>query len=61
VVVNSGFTFAVVGGASNSQQTPKLPDWAILDLTVPRADRLTRGVADANFFNERWELTAGGR
>jgi dienelactone hydrolase len=61
VVVNSGFTFAVVGGASNSQQTPKLPDWAVLDMTVPRADRLVRGVADANFFNERWELTAGGR
>lgn len=61
VVVNSGFTFAVVGGASNSQQTPKLPDWAILDLTVPRAARIERGVADANFFNERWELAAGAR
>jgi hypothetical protein len=59
VVVNSGFTFAFVGGASNSQQTPKLPDWAVLDLTVPRAERIARGVADANFFNERWEVAAG--
>ena len=58
VVVNSGFTFALVGGASNSQQTPKLPDWAILDLNVARPDRIEKGVADANFFNERWELVA---
>ncbi|MBI3880239.1 MAG: prolyl oligopeptidase family serine peptidase [Verrucomicrobia bacterium] len=58
VVVNSGFTFALVGGLSNSQQTPKLPDWAILDMAVPRGERIEKGVADANFFNERWELTA---
>jgi dienelactone hydrolase len=56
VVVNSGFTFALIGGASNSQQTPKLPDWAVLDMSVPRAERIAKGVADANFFNERWEL-----
>jgi dienelactone hydrolase len=61
VVVNSGFTFAVVGGASNSQQTPKLPDWAILDMSIPRPARIEKGVADANFFNERWELAADGR
>ncbi len=58
VVINSGFTFALVGGASNSQQTPKLPDWGIIDIGVPRAERIAKGVADANFFNERWELTA---
>jgi dienelactone hydrolase len=61
VVINSGFTFALVGGASNSQQTPKLPDWAVLDMAVPRAERIAKGVADANFFNERWEFTTGAQ
>lgn len=61
VVVNSGFTFALVGGASNSQQTPKLPDWAILAMGVPRSERLEKGVSDANFFDERWKMTGTGR
>ncbi len=59
VVINSGFTFAEVGGQSNSQQTPKLPDWAIIDITVPRADRLLKGVAAADFFDEQWRLPLG--
>lgn len=59
VVINSGFTFANYGSGSNSQQTPKLPDWAILDMSVPTAQRLgSKGVVDANFFGEKWELTA---
>ncbi len=56
VVINSGFTFAEFAAASNSQQTPKLPDWAVLDLTVPVAGRLAKGVKDAGFFGEKWEL-----
>ena len=56
VVINSGFTFAEFAAASNSQQTPKLPDWAVLDLTVPVAARLAKGVKDAGFFGEKWEL-----
>ena len=57
VVINSGFTFSQYAGASNSQQTPKLPDWAILDMSVPLADRvLGKGVVDANFFDERWQI-----
>ena len=57
IVINSGFTFPQYAGASNSQQTPKLPDWAILDLSVPLAERvLGKGVVDANFFDERWQL-----
>ncbi len=57
VVINSGFTFPQYAAASNSQQTPKLPDWAILDLSVPLAERvLGKGVVDANFFGEQWEL-----
>ncbi len=56
IVINSGFTFAEFASASNSQQTPKLPDWAVLDMSVPVAKRLTEGVKDAGFFGEKWEL-----
>ncbi len=54
VVINSGFTFAPNGSRSNSTQTPKLPDWAILDVIVPALDRPDAGVVDAGFFDERW-------
>lgn len=58
VVINSGFTFAQFGLASNSLQTPKLPDWAVIDMSVPWMERVGgKGVADAGFFGERWELT----
>src|SRR5438874_9292640 len=34
-----------------------LPDWAVLDLSVPVAERVGgKGVVDANFFGERWEM-----
>lgn len=56
VVVNSGFTFPQFAAASNSLQTPKLPDWAILDLSVPLAARTGgKGVVAADFFGEKWE------
>ncbi len=62
LVINSGFTFPQYAGASNSQQTPKLPDWAILDLSVPLADRvLGKGVVAADFFDERWQLKKSER
>ncbi|MEI8288595.1 MAG: prolyl oligopeptidase family serine peptidase [Verrucomicrobiota bacterium] len=57
VVINSGFTFPQYAGLSNAQQTPKLPDWAILDLGVPLADRVGgKGVVTANFFGEQWDV-----
>ena len=56
VVLNTGFTFCEFGGASNAQQTPKLPDFAIVDITVERANRLRDGIRLAGFFGERWEL-----
>lgn len=60
VVLNSGFTFPQFAAASNSLQTPKLPDWAILDLSVPLMERVNgKGVVDADFFGEKWELAAG--
>ena len=50
VVVNSGFTFAAAGSGSNAQQTPKLPDYAVLDVANNGA------VVLADFFDEQWKL-----
>ena len=59
VVINSGFTFTQFGAASNSQQTPKLPDWAVLDMSTTPAQRIDgKGVVDAAFFGEKWEVTS---
>jgi hypothetical protein len=52
VVLNSGFTFR--GFGSNANQTPKLPDYALLDIS--KADPFATGVAAAGFFNEQWQL-----
>ncbi len=49
VVVNSGFTFAAAGNASNAQQTPKLPDYAVFEMAG-------NTVALADFFNEQWQV-----
>jgi hypothetical protein len=56
VVINSGFTFALNGSASNSTQVPKLPDWAVIDITVPAEKRIPAGVVDCDFFGESWQL-----
>ena len=57
VVINSGFTFPQYASLSNAQQTPKLPDWAILDLSVPLGERVGgKGVVAADFFGEQWEI-----
>jgi hypothetical protein len=59
VVLNSGPTFLQGSGSSNARQTPKLPDWAVLELAVPITERLGgKGVAAAGFFGEQWELRA---
>lgn len=55
VVINSGMTYAHWGAQSNSRQTPKLPDWAVLNVSVAAPERLQgKGVAAAGFFDERW-------
>jgi hypothetical protein len=54
VVVNTGFTFCESGKASNALQTPKLPDYAVVDIEVPRPARLVQGIAHAGFFDEEW-------
>ena len=55
VVLNSGFTFRE-DNASNARQTPKLPDWAIVDITVPPSPLRVGRIVNAGFFGEQWEL-----
>jgi dienelactone hydrolase len=56
VVLNSGFTFREYDYLNNARQTPKLPDYAIIDTDVPPSSRAPGGIVDAGFFDERWRL-----
>ena len=57
VVLNSGFTFREPDYLSNARQTPKLPDYAILDISaLPDArSRFPGKILKAGFFNEEWQ------
>jgi dienelactone hydrolase len=56
VVLNSGFTFREFDYTSNARQVPKLPDYAVIDVSVPADARRPGGVVAAGFFDERWHL-----
>jgi dienelactone hydrolase len=56
VVLNSGFTFREFDYLNNARQTPKLPDYAIIDTTVPPNDRNPGKIVLASFFDEDWKL-----
>ncbi len=56
VVLNSGFTFREYDYLNNARQVPKLPDWAVLDVSVPPSSRAPGAVVAADFFDERWQL-----
>lgn len=58
VVLNSGFTYREYDYLNNARQTAKLPDWAVLDVSIPPTTRLPAGIANAGFFGEFWEVTA---
>jgi len=56
LVINSGPTFREGHDRTNSLQNPKLPDWALLDLSqAPNGVAAGRVVA-ADFFGENWKL-----
>ncbi len=55
LVLNSGPTFREAHSKTNSQQNPKLPDWAILDITSPPTPQAAGQVEAAGFFSETWE------
>lgn len=56
VVLNSGFTFREYDYLNNARQTPKLPDWAVIDLRQAPNARTPGGIPAAGFFGEHWEL-----
>jgi hypothetical protein len=56
VVLNSGFTFREYDYLNNARQVPKLPDWAILDISRPPTSQRPAGIVDAGFFDEQWRL-----
>ena len=56
VVLNSGFTFREYDYLNNARQTPKLPDWAIVDSSASISSRAPGGIATAGFFDEQWKF-----
>jgi len=56
VVINSGFTFREFDYLNNARQTPKLPDYAVVDTTTPPGPRYPGKIVQAGFFNETWGL-----
>lgn len=60
LVINSGFTFRENDYTSNARQTPKLPDYAVIDLSVPASRSAPGGIAAAGFFDEHWQLQPDG-
>lgn len=55
VVLNSGLDFRAEGSANNALQTPKLPDWAVVDLRTPPDWRWPGRIVAAGFFDEEWK------
>ncbi|WP_035612620.1 hypothetical protein [Haloferula sp. BvORR071] len=56
VVFNSSFTFREYDYLNNARQTPKLPDWAVIDLNTPANSRYPGAIPAAGFFGEKWEF-----
>jgi predicted esterase len=58
VVLNSGPTFREDHDRTNSLQNPKVPDWAVIDLSQPPDGAAPGRIAAADFFDEHWRLKA---
>ena len=56
IVINSGLTFREAHDKNHALQNPKLPDWAILDITQPPNDEAAGKVVAADFFDDRWRV-----
>lgn len=56
VIINSGLTFREAHDRTNSLQNPKLPDWAILDISSPSTAEAAGRVVAADFFDENWQV-----
>ena len=58
VVLNSGFTFREYDYENNDRQSPKLPDWAVVNVDVAATPQSPGGIAAAGFFGETWDWQA---
>lgn len=56
VVLNSGFTFREYDYLNNARQIPKLPDYAMIDVSQPITSRRPGGILEAGFFDEAWKV-----
>ncbi len=54
VVLNSGHTFREADSLNNARQTPKLPDYAVVDVQTPPTKLGWGTLPKAGFFGERW-------
>ncbi|MDB4358795.1 hypothetical protein N9Z18_00980, partial [Verrucomicrobiales bacterium] len=55
VVINSGLTFREGHDKTNSQQNPKLPDWAVIGLDQLPDEESPGRIVDTGFFDESWK------
>ncbi|MEM7699222.1 MAG: alpha/beta hydrolase-fold protein, partial [Verrucomicrobiota bacterium] len=55
VVINSGLTFRENHDRTNSLQNPKLPDWAVVDLTQLPDGEAPGKIEASGFFDENWQ------
>lgn len=56
VCINSGHTFREGHDTTNSNQNPKLPDWAVLRVDGPPTELAAGDLACCGFFDEWWRL-----
>lgn len=54
LVLNSGFTFREEHDVNNARQNRRLPDWAVIDLSIPPDGRDPGRIVAADFFDEAW-------
>jgi pimeloyl-ACP methyl ester carboxylesterase len=55
IVLNSGIDFREEAYGTNALQTPKLPDFAIIDLREPPGPRWPGKIVEAGFFDSAWK------
>jgi hypothetical protein len=56
VVFNSSFTYRQYDYLNNARQVPKLPDWAMIDVTTMPNGRWPGKIVQADFFDEAWKV-----
>jgi hypothetical protein len=56
VVLNSGFTFREFDYLNNARQTPKLADYAVINVDSPVTPKAPGKIVEGGFFDEQWRL-----